>query len=331
MRRLTWALVGAALLGSTGCLEHEETLTVHPDGSLEVSYVIHGDGEDLDQGAAAQPGGAPWAVERTTRAKQDGKLEHVLRARAEFARAAELPACFGDPESALTRSTELTVTPSAEGRVFRFSRAYGAREWAPYAFAERRAFPDEVKALVKQLGEFASFTDEERGLLVRALCAYEQAKVERWAEAALAVVAPGADPGRAALEVQEAIRGEITATVDPAFLARLLADPQEIKEAAKGLEARVHRAAAAAAARALELGPQREQALREELARQRRVFEVSEDLGDEAFVVRLRLPGVVLRHNADEVQGDTLIWRFTGQDLRDRTHRLLATSLDAAK
>ena len=91
MRRLTWALVGAALLGSTGCLEHEETLTVHPDGSLEVSYVIHGDGEDLDQGAAAQPGGAPWTVERTTRAKQDGKLEHVLRGFAARARDGHRP------------------------------------------------------------------------------------------------------------------------------------------------------------------------------------------------------------------------------------------------
>jgi len=328
MRTIPWALATTLILSSSGCLEHEETLVVSADGSLSVRYEVHGDAEDLEGGAAEHPADGPWQVTRSTRAKRDGKLEHVLTASAELGSVDELPAHFGDPESALTRATRLEVTPSAEGRVYRFSRSYGAREWAPYAFAQERAFPKEVRALFERLDDYPAFSAAERQQLVRGLCELERVKIAHWVERSLSRMGQHADArARAALPVQAALDAELAASVDAAFLERMLSDPERIEATSRALEARLHARAAAAAARALELGPDGERKLLAGLAREQRIYEVSEDLGDEAFVVRLRLPGTVLQHNADAVEGETLVWRFSGKDLRDRDHRLLATSL----
>ena len=50
-------------------------------------------------------------------------------------------------------------------------------------------------------------------------------------------------------------------------------------------------------------------------------------LGDERFVVRVRLPGQVSVHNGDAVEEDgTIVWRFEGRDLWDREQVLVARS-----
>jgi hypothetical protein len=44
-------------------------------------------------------------------------------------------------------------------------------------------------------------------------------------------------------------------------------------------------------------------------------FEITKDLEDDEFDVRLTLPGYVFYNNADEVAQDTLIWDFSGSDI----------------
>ncbi len=316
----------------SGCLERQETITVRPDGSLEVVHVIRGDAADLDGGAARYPSGPPFEVERSTRVKEDGKEEHVLSARAVFPHAAAVPDRFGDGDAtALHLDTRLERTAEAGGTRYTFARTYAPREWADYRFFHARAFPDEVKALLQRPGGLDALAPEERRRVLGAVVAYERLKAQRWSDAALREAAPGGPSPAHRLAVREAVAAffarELPIEAVESLLDLARRAPGELATRSRELQARHDQEVTAVAATVAGLTPEQQAAFAQAVGRERRAFEVSEDLGDERFVVRLRLPGRVLAHNADAVEDGALVWRFSGEDLRERRHDLLATSL----
>src|SRR5262249_22136008 len=80
-----------------------------------------------------------------------------------------------------------------------------------------------------------------------------------------------------------------------------------------------------------------ETALEEKLGsaflRARRVLEVTEALGLHSFEVRVEMPAPVVLSDADALEdaGHTAVFRFKGEDLRDRDHVLRVVAEEAAR
>lgn len=335
LRGLPALLLGALLL--SGCLEREEAVTITPDGALEVVHTIRGDAGDLDAGAARYPTVGPWEARREVRRRDDGQEEHVLVARARFASAAEVPTHFGAPGepagSLLAVTTRLEVVGEAGATRYVFARTYGAREWGDYRVLHAHAFDGQVRALLApEKGGFDALSPAEQDRLLEAVIDWERGKAQRWAEQALGLAAPDrADAPLARLAAQDAVSAffarELPVERARALLDLARAEPARLEGELRALQARHDAEVSEALRRALGLGPHQAARLRDALAAERRAFEVTEDLGDERFVVRLRLPGRVERHDADAVEDGALVWRFSGEELRDREVTLLATSV----
>jgi len=56
-------------------------------------------------------------------------------------------------------------------------------------------------------------------------------------------------------------------------------------------------------------------------------YEITKDLEDDEFEVRLTLPGYVFRKNTEDVSQDTLIWKFSGTDIFNEDMGITAYSL----
>ncbi len=52
----------------------------------------------------------------------------------------------------------------------------------------------------------------------------------------------------------------------------------------------------------------------------------TEDLADEKWEVRVRLPGEIVAYNADTIDGNETVWHFGGEFLTDRGQVLMVTS-----
>lgn len=56
-------------------------------------------------------------------------------------------------------------------------------------------------------------------------------------------------------------------------------------------------------------------------------YDHTQDLGDERFVVLVRMPGAVVGGNFDSREGDAVRWSFEGDSLRDRPRVLRVVSV----
>ena len=60
---------------------------------------------------------------------------------------------------------------------------------------------------------------------------------------------------------------------------------------------------------------------------QKRRFEITEDLRDDAWEVRVEMPGEIVGHNGDDVESGAVKWEFDSSALCDRDQVLLVTSV----
>lgn len=320
----------ACLLATVSCLEREEEIVVAPDGSVRVTHTVSGQGADLDGGEASVPSGPEYTIVRTVEKAGTDDEKTVLVATARFAKAAEMPDRFEDPaaehfDASLRFPTDLRVIDRPDGRHFILTRRYLPREWARFQFHHRRAFPEDVLALLER-GSGDDLSDDERRTVLVALARYEQGKHEEWLRDAVLASIP--DDGRRTLAFhagRAALEEFFAANAAPEQLEALLAmTPEEIERASRELEDALDLAIldAVAAAFPEELAGDSEERFLSAYAGARRATHVTEDLEDESFVVRIRLPGRVIAHNADAIEDGVAVWRFDGKDLRDREQRI---------
>jgi len=324
----------ALLLATTSCLEREEELRVEADGSVQVVHTIRGQGADIDGGEAGVPSGRDYTITRTVEnagtddEKDDEKT--ILVATARYASVAALPDRFEDPsaehsEASLRFPTELRIVEEADGRHFILTRRYLPREWARFDLHHRRAFPTEMKErLERQPPE--ELTDLERREVLSAFAEFERGKWEEWLRDAVVATFPA--EGRPLLAFhagRAALVRHFAEHASPEQLEALLAtSPEEIERASREFERALDHALLEAVAGVDPDGlgePSRKRFLAA-LAGARRSTHVTEDLGDETFIVRVRLPGRVIAHNADGIEDGFAVWIFDGQDLRDREQRI---------
>ncbi len=74
-------------------------------------------------------------------------------------------------------------------------------------------------------------------------------------------------------------------------------------------------------------GPTKLNAFARRFAWHRRYHEVTEDLQDETFVIKVAMPGEIVGHNANTRRGSTVTSKFDGPVFADRDHELLVTSV----
>lgn len=329
-RAVSAMLVGLFCL--TGCLERLEVVRIGADGVVSVEHRIKGDGGDLRGGAAALPGEKTHTVQRFTRPKKDGKgKEHFLVARATYDSVARMPESYASPESKfaarqLRWSNRLLTVREGKRTRYVFIRSYVPRRWADYQYQRRRAFPDEVEKLARE--DWGKKPWAERRKVIGSMVTYERYKNVEWVSQALAGMP--LDSARRALALTaagDALKAHFAAHLTPARVAGLMKlDEDRMAAEAGRLVAEVERVAIDAAARAAGLDARGRTTLTGGFAAARHDFEVTEDLGDESFEVRVSLPGKLVRHNGDSASGSTVTWKFDGKDLRDRSQRLIAIS-----
>lgn len=326
--RLVVAATGAVLLG---CLSREETIEIRPDGSVTVRHEIRGDKGDMDGGAARLPG-PPFQLQRSTVKKDDGKTEELLIARASFAKVADIPQSFsrpGDPfpERALRFTTTLDMRQEGEFTYYRFERRYTPRHWADYGAFLRRAFPKEIEELVSDTDRLAQAPTEKKREVVEAFLLFERLKLQHQTERATASLAKGRQPTDAQLAILAAVRDYFEHQVSVNDLVELLWETEpKILQATSRIAAGARKVVVDRATREFGLDEAGRKRLEKNLAAEEQDLDVSRDLEDEGFTVRVRMPGDLIGHNGDKALADEVTFRFNGEDLRDRDVVLVATS-----
>ena len=249
---------------------------------------------------------------------------YCLEATARYGTVAEMPTSFaapGDPGAARALRWQDRVEARTEGgrKARLFTRTYEGRRWGRYAYGESRWIAEHVPSLRK----WASLSESRKLAVTRDLLRYERFKHEEFLAAAVREIAPK-HPRLvdAVLAARAALAAEALSPESVLGVLRLPEGKSKTRIAA--LLAELERAALGGAARVLEFETDAKTRLARAYRSARHDFEVTDDLSDETFVIRLKLPGEVLRHNGDEKKGRTVTWRFSGRDLRDRDHRLAA-------
>lgn len=320
----------AALLG--GCLERIEAITVRPDRSADVVSLFKGDESDMNAGDALPTAGRTWAVEQTTTKAADGGDKVERKATLSVPAGAEFPGTYAVDASAMAVSlrfpTEVTTEVRGDGVYYHFSRVYEGRSDAPYTLTKRRLEDDKkLRALAE--ADITTLTRADRTTLIEAFRDMELDKYGQFVAAGVKAITgiPQDTALRIDAAVKAAARGfDTTAALD--LLDQAESPERDAKIAALAVKFDVSmRDALTAAVDAEPLSAKDRTAFIAACDTERLRRDVTEDLMDERWEVRLTLPGEVVAHNADGVDGTTLIWKFDGAALMDMDKELRATSV----
>lgn len=335
------SLLGATLVGLTcgGCMQREERLVIHPDGSLDVTHTFSGPPAEFEPIGDALPTGDPWEVE-VRRRGPEGQVVLVRTARARFPQAADLPESFGD-EAALHMRTTVTIDELPDGSLrTTFERRYEPRAWAWHARLERQ-LPRTLHEAVAQQRSSDRLGDAALNGLLEVDLQRRQVLLEQ-ALLGLAEQHEWSPPARTRLLL--AAHGALASRFRSTWSAEDVRAWLGADEAGRvELEGRFRRqnadlvveAGAWALLRELAEAEDRQRlsaALREQYLEAERRMLVSEDLQDDTFTVRVAFPGQVSDPGQGVLQEDgrSVVFHFTGRDLNDAPLVLRAEAIEAA-
>ncbi len=354
-----WVLVAMALIVLPGCLRRSESIVIHRSGSADVQLIIEGDPDDVRSGDAMPAAAGGWAVTETKRKSRNDKDELVLTASRSVAAGGAWPTTFAESGSpamrtALTFSTSVRTEPRSDGTYYHFRRVYHARPAARIAFLRRALLEsDDMEELMQR--DPAELTAEQRKTWVERSIMFEQERSTVFIDQAAAAMGEALAPHHW-LPARAAARKPFD---DPALQQRAL----EALSAGDEVGARLEQFDRELSDRVEQVisASLREAGVTETIAdrflaeyRQARAHhEVTDDLGDEEFILVVEMPGVVVAHNSrdeawtndepgdekpagglhEQMRAETIIrqpnraaWSFRGDELRDYDMVLLATS-----
>lgn len=326
-------LVALSLL-VTGCLEREETIRVDRDGSVEMRVELNGDPGDFVAGDALPTEATGWEVQDRIETDEDGDdTQHRIAAR-KFRPGQPLPDSYVDPDDpqygiAVMFPTTLNIERRRDGTYYHFKRVYESRAQARYSI-HQELLKNQLDAL-KQLGGKApeELTEEERQRVISVLRTLEALKQAEYVAAGVAALEEEW-PQDYGLLLRRVLLDHF-ASADVAQVVELLGQPQsperndaidafgtELIESVRDVLRRQMQELRVPAAQ-VELFFT---AYDEEEARRA----VTEDIEDEAWEVRMELPGEIVAHNGTSVDGRFVVWEFPGKAMFDRDHVLMASS-----
>lgn len=328
--RLLSIVVTLAALLLPGCLKRTETITVAPDGRVRINFVAEGDKDDIDSGDAMPSSQAGWTVQRSFHLDKQHKRVDKLTASIELPPGQPLPARFATTEQlariCLAFPTRLTIEHRPDGVYYNFQRIYRRREMADAQYHRDRILTDKIKKLAEQGLE--KLDPAQRRRVLQAWLEVQYHDVVRFAEQALTAIAARL-PVDARLTLHRTIRQALYKQ-DWRQLDKILTLPQPqrneaLSRYADRALARTQRAIRQCLS-SLRISPDKIERFEAAFTQARKRFEITQDLDDESFQVRLSLPGELIGHNAQRVEDAYIVWTFDGKALHDRDHVLLASS-----
>jgi len=333
---LVASTLGIVLLAS--CVERKEHLSISPEGRVwwEVTHDTDSLPDLLDGDAVPRVEGG-WAAEREEKQDEEGKVSYRLHAVAAFGPKHKLPSNFALPSETdgdlyLQFPTTVTFERRRGETLCHFHRAYLARPWAAVQQLRERLVDSQIADL-KDI-EFDQWTPQQRQTVVRAMVNFEVHKLLLLAREAY-LDAASDKPQDGWLAIRNEMLG-CASLVDVAAIAQML-EPVESEVEQQAIDAMVQAETENFAT-----------ALREKLIQSAkdlagfdgsktnqfmaaydrlvRLYEITEDLGDERITITVTMPGPVFASNAESTAGNTVTWTVDGQMMRDQDVELMATS-----
>jgi hypothetical protein len=335
-RALKFAAAGLScilLTALAGCVVREETIDVQPDGSaaVTVQYTADSDQELADLATPAATDG--WKVATSVREEKDGKKKSILTATRVVAAGQPLPIRDGpadNPDAALQLqfATSVQADKRSDGAYYLFHRSFEPRSWAQWNHIEDREANDQLGKMLKAKNN--SLSAEEWAAVIRRQIDLQIGRKLDVVHAAFLKATPDAP-----VDQWLGVRNRVVAagkSIDVAALVQLLQSPQTperdkaIVQTAQDADARIDVAIGTALTAQ---GYNAQQLAAFENARRtiNRSNQITGQIENETFVVRLHLPGQVIGSNATTQKEDgTLEWRISGKQLMDRQVELMAAS-----
>jgi hypothetical protein len=318
----------------TGCVKRKESIRVAPDGAVRLQTEIIGDPGDVAGGDAMPDAAAGWTVHDETIVKDDGKEEQHRSATLTVQGGAELPDSYAPVadgvayRTSLRFPTELTIDRRPDGTYYNFRRVYLAREQARYEWY-RKLFEQSLGKLDLAGKDPADLTDAERTNLLDHLRTLQALKMSEYVRSGAAAMEDHW-PQYYGLILRQGLL-DYFAEVDLTPIVTLMKQP-----AGPGRDDAIAGFGTALIVGARDRLLQTLGKLRVPAAEADAFFAaydeeetrrtVTEDLGDEDWDVRVTLPGQLIAHDGDRVDGDSVVWTFKGEALMDRDQILSATS-----
>lgn len=351
----------AICLVLAGCVKRKETITVHEDGSVTLAIQTEGDRADVETGSPMLVKTDGWEFSHKLEVDKDGKETLKLSAGSTIAAGQPIPDVYptndkDQPTLAVRHPTSLTVERRSDGTYYHFRRVYLARRWAPVNYWRHELIEEPLERSDAESVE--EMSDEKKQEIVQNLIQFEALKQLSFARTAAEAVQPPI-PQDVWLAACDAVRKAADAIDKKELLERLERenDDPAHKEAvgtkpagdaapAEG-DSKSQDAADPAGEELTRLGRQYQEkigdALRQALQAKRigaetldafqkaydtemRRFATTEDYGDEEWEVTVTMPGAIVGHNGDKVEGNAVTFEFEGQALFDRDVELLVTS-----
>jgi hypothetical protein len=321
------------LLGLSGCLTREITYSIGADGSAAVQFVARGDRTDIEQGDLMPPKG-PWEVKESEVTKPDGKKESVYEAKRSFARVEEIPPSFATaaarfPDAYLQTPVKLTKREEGNATVYEFTVTFKSRKWKEYEDLLSEIAGADLIDLSKKYG-FEKLTKDEQLTLCTATARWPLRIESDCIATALAKVSgPAGIPAEKIQSVLLRIEDAFDRIVTKEAMAAILAGPEaERGKAFEDLKARARAAAEKVLDEEFAGAPYAEvlKKIRDDVARETLEWEITNDLGDETFIVKVDMPGNIVQSNGDKIEGNRVQWRFNAEKFRDADCVLSVTS-----
>jgi len=317
-------LAGALAVIFAGCLRREITYIIMEDGSCKVHFLAVGDKEDLSRGDAL-PSGAPWRVKQYARTKKNGQVEYCYEAVATFPNANDIPFSYASPDDELAPAyleAPVTFKVWAEDgeRWYEFRQTFKGRKWAEYQDLLTETMGADLQELLKRY-KFEQLTDEEQQRVVEG---YLRWQMRLFYERLALAVHKAADKKLEKDKVEKALssvanylEGVITRAYAREFLG---IEPEERGKKLEDDFARFREKAVALLFSELALpeGNETRRQICRLIALYEKEYEVTNDLNDESFVVKVSMPGTIVECNAEERTKNSATWKFKGTRLHDR-------------
>lgn len=323
----------AVAISVPGCVERKETIHVQRDGRVDFDVEISGDVSDFTGGDALPESGGKWALQDKLDESNADKPKQTRTARLRVAKGEKLPDSFADPadplyDVALRFPTELTIERRKDGTYYNFRRVYEPREFARYEIYKEAL---DLAGVTKDFEgkDISELSDEQALKLLTVLRALEAFKYAEYVEAGTEALADDW-PQHYGLILRQIVLDHFE-QVDLVPLLAMMRDPDSavrnsaIESLGDDLIAKIV-PLLTQQLREWRVPRGEIDAFFEAYDQEQARYDVTMDLNDETWQVRIAMPGEIVAHNADKIEDGFATWEFPGKMLMDREEVLMVTS-----